>query len=364
MTGIETDYDTETLHSYLSAELGVEVVGSEVVHEALNLTIVISTEQSERAFVLRRPYKLRHVGYINDLEREYHVMERLEATPVPTPVPMVFCEDEAIIGDQFFVMLYLEGDAVPLGSDLPERFQNEQSRAVVAIELVDTLAAIHSLEVEPFEGICRRQTPREQVAANLERLDQAMDVTGHEPPGIRATGAWLLENAPSNPGTTLVHGDFRPGNVLFATAGEPEITGVLDWETATVGDPLTDLGYLLLRWRDDDDPALSFDDLEARYPNSDALTQLEVQNEDGLSPFTNRPGSPTRRELVARYERRTGRTFEDERFYRANAAFSLATVWMDFHRNRIEAGEASDWGPHIDYISMIADSIVSGEFEL
>lgn len=364
MTGSETSDDTAELESYLSGVLDEVVVETEVLHDGLNLTIGISTAEDEKAYILRRPKKLRHASHINELEQEYEVMQRLGDTALPAPEPVLFCDDDSVVGDPFFITTYLNGAAIPLGSDLPERFRNAKSRGRVANSLIDTLAEIHSLDVEPFESVCERRTPREQVVRATERLDAATRVTGRELPTLRAIADWLRRNAPSNPKTTLIHGDFRPGNTLFAGENRPEITGVLDWETAKLGDPRTELGYLLLRWRDANDPTPSLHELETRYSNEDAIQDLKAVNENGLSPLTAKPGSPSRRELVARYEDKTDIPFENERFHRAHAAFLLATVWMDLHRHQIEAGEASDWEPYIDYMTMIADSIVNGEFRL
>jgi len=300
----------------------------------------------------------------NDLRREYGVLQRLRETPIPAPTPVLFCEDESVVGDRFFVVTYLDGATVPLGSDLPERFQNPRSRERVAELLIWTLADVHTLDLEPFEDVCERQTPLDQVAHATARLDEATRVTGRDFSRLRSVGEWLRENEPSDTETTLVHGDYRPGNVLFAGTDRPEITGVLDWETAMLGDPLTELGYLLLRWRDEGDPTPSLDEIEARYANDDAIRELRVTNESGLAPFTAKPGSPSRRALVAHYEERTGITFEDERFYRAHAAFVLATVWADLHRYRVEVGQESDFAPLVDYMSLLAGSIVNGEFPL
>ncbi|WP_049969639.1 phosphotransferase family protein [Haladaptatus cibarius] len=364
MTTSEANIDFTHLESYLSAELGEAVTGTEVLRDGLNLSLAISTERDAKAYVLRHPNMLRHTSYINELEQEYEVMQRLRETTVRTPAPVLFCDDESILGDSFFVMTHLDGEAVPLGFDLPDRFRNAKSRARLADNLIDTLAELHSLAVEPFEGVCEQKTPRELVARTTDRLVASANATGHEPPELQSVAKWLRRNAPSKTETALVHGDFRPGNVLFAERNGPGIIGVLDWETAMCGDPRTDLGYLLLRWRDKDDPTPSLDELEARYSNEDAIEQLRERNENGISPFTAKSGSPTRRELVTRYEDETGIQFENERFYRAHAAFSLAVVWEDFHRERIEAGEESDWEPYIDYMLMIAESIARGEFPL
>lgn len=358
------EYDAAALESYLSAALDDEVVDTEVVHEALNLSVVVSTAADEEAFVVRRPDKLKHTDLFNDLREEYRTLERLEAAALPTPEPVHFCEDASVLGDEFFVMSHLDGEATPLGSALPERFQNPDSRARVGELLVDTLADVHVLDAERFADVCTRRTPLEQVEHASERLDAATAVAGREFPRLRAVGEWLRENAPDETRTALVHGDFRPGNLLFAAAPRPEISGVLDWETAMLGDPRTELGYLLLRWRDDGDPTPPLDDIEARYDDGDALQYLRGANEDGLAPFTNEPGSPSRRELVARYEDRTGIPYDDDRFYRAHAAFMLATVWADIHRHQLEAGGESDREPLVEYVALVAQQVIDGDHRL
>ncbi|NHN47962.1 phosphotransferase family protein [Halostella sp. JP-L12] len=364
MTDPETDVDTAAFRSYLSRELEATVADAEGLHDGLNLSVAISTEDGGRAYVLRRPNKLRRTESFNDLREEYEVLRRLRDTAVDAPEPVLICDDESVLGDPFLVMTHLDGESVPLGSPLPERFRTPAARERVASLLIETLADLHSVDTEPFAAVCEQETAREQVERVTARLDAATAVTGRDPPRLRSVADWLERNAPSDSEMALVHGDYRPSNVLFADADRPVIAGVLDWETAFLGDPLTELGYLLLRWRDDGDPTPPLDELRARYSNDDVLRDLEETNERGLAPFTNRPGSPSRRELVARYEEATGVAFENDRFYRALAAFMLATVWEDLHRHQIEAGLESDWEPYVDYMAMIADSIASGEFPL
>lgn len=364
MSEATPDYDAAALEAYLSTVLDDEVVDTWVVHEALNLSIVVSTADDESAYVVRRPDKLKHTDLFNDLREEYRILERLESTALPTPVPVHFCEDTSILGEEFLVMTHLDGEATPLGSALPEHFQDPDSRRSVGELLVDTLADVHTLDAERFADVCTRRTPTEQVAHASRRLDAATAVIGREFPELRDVGEWLRANVPPEPRLALVHGDFRPGNLLFAESEQPAITGILDWETAMVGDPRTELGYLLLRWRDDGDPTPSLEDLEARYDDRDALEYVRGANENGLAPFTNEPGSPTRRELVDRYEDQTGIPYDDERLYRAHAAFMLATVWADIHRHQLETGGESDREPLVEYMALVARQIIDGEHRL
>ncbi|MFC4988464.1 phosphotransferase family protein [Saliphagus infecundisoli] len=331
------------------SEAGIEATGFDVLADGINLMVAVSTPGDR--YLLRRPNKLRDTDLFNDLEREYRLLKRLEATEIPAPEPVAFRGGE----DPVLVTTYLKGETVPLGSGLPEGFRTPEGRRAVARDLIDVLADVHRLETEPFEDVCERQTPRTQVEHATTRLDRATAVTGREFADLRTVGDRLRETAPDERETTLVHGDFRPGNVLLDD--RRGITGVIDWETAMLGDPRTELGYLLLRWRDDGDPVPSLDGIDTRYPDSEAVRDLRESNEAGLAPFTGREGSPDRSELIARYEERTGIAVENDRYYRAHAAFMLAAVWADLHRYRVEAGEDSDREPYIEYMTRVAEGI-------
>jgi len=357
MPGPEPEVDVPALAAVVGEQLGTEITDREVLADGLNLVVALGT--TEGTYVLRRPNKLRETYYMNDVRGEYDLLVALQDTPVPAPSPVLFVGDGAAPGAPAIVTTYLEGETVPLGSALPERYRTPDARRAVCERLVDTLADIHAVDTEAVEHACPRRVPAEVIPLAADRFEASEAVTGHEPLALTSVREWLTENAPSSPETTLVHGDFRPGNVLFAGPDSPEIVGVLDWETANVGDPLVDLGYLLLRWRDDGDPTPSLDPLAERHPDAtDALADIAARNEAGLAPFTSAAGSPDRGTLVDRYERSTGRRFENRRFYRAYAAFLLATVWADLHRERIEAGTDSGFAPWIDYSLLLAKGVI------
>lgn len=355
---------TDALVEYLDDVLDRTVTRAEVLADGLNLVVGIWSGGAEPSHVVRRPTLFRETASFNDLETEYRVLEELLDTSVPAPVPVHYCAEESILDGPFSVTTHLPGEAIPLGSDLPERFRTPAARGAVATATVDALADVHTVPVDRFADCLDRRTARDQIVSALQRLDRATSVTDREVPTLRSVADWLLANVPDDSPRTLVHGDFRPGNLLYDGTPAPTVTGILDWETAMVGDPLTDLGYLLLRWRDPGDPTPSIDVLESRYPDSAAIDDLRSRNEHGMAPFSARAGSPTRQELVDRYEERTGIAFEDDRFYRAHAVLMLGVVWEDLHRLRVEAGEPSDWPPHVDYVAMLAEQIVAGEFDL
>lgn len=366
MTDSSLGFSTADLKAYLATELGEEITGLEPLDGALNTMLVVSTGAEDDAYVVRQPTAMRDSELFVGLDTEYAVLERLAHTPVPAPEPVLYSEDESVLGGEFVVTEFLDGEPVPVGSPYPERFRNPDAREQAAHCLVDALADIHFVNSTDFEGVCEHVTPAEQVERATSRLEHATAVSGRDPTSLWRVADWLRENAPEDAetATRLVHGDYKPGNVFFAESADPELTGVFDWETPMLGDPRTELGYFLFYWRDDGDPTPDVDALADRYDHEDTIHDLRETNEHGFYRFSSRPGSPTRRELVARWEDRTGLAFDHDRFHRALAAFGLATVWEDIHARQVAPGEESDWPALLDYAAELTGSIVDGEFDL
>lgn len=361
-------FDAARLKSYLSDELGTEIVETEILGDGMNLVLALSTEREENAYLLRRPNRFKQSTLVSGLRQEYRLLQRLEETSVPTPTPVLFCEDTSVIGDQFYVRTYLDGIPMSWGAELPEQYQNAAARQAIADSMIETLGQIQSLDSTPFRDLCATVSPVERVQRGIDRLDEATTITGRETPRLRKVADWLLANAPSDTTTALVHGDYRPGNMLLTETGPPRVAGVLDWEAAIIGDPRIDLGWFLLVWRDSGDLTPSVTEIQKAYPDSDIPAFLEEVNKRGFLPFTSEPGSPTRQEIVAEYERQTSTSVENLRFYRALAAFTAATHWEFTHGQNVEAADdatlQTDFAPLADYMTSIADSIVDGRFDL
>lgn len=357
MTGMHPDIDVSSLRSYLAEELETGIEDITVLHDGINLTVAVETS-SDDSYILRRPNSIRHSSVFNSIQQEYQVMDRLTTTAIPVPEPILSCDDPSLVGDRFLVMTRLAGEPVRLGGDLPERFQRPRARQRIGHALIDTLGDLHSIDGERFVDVCDETVLHEQITADVERFETALLGLDRDFPRLCTVAEWLESNVPADTNRVLCHGDFRPSNVLFTGQHEPKVNGVLDWETAFLGDPLTELGYLFLRWRDQDDQPPPVDELEKRYPDHDQLTELRRVNEHGLSPFSSKPGSPSRRELQSRYEQRTGLTVRHNRFYVAYSAFALATVWADIHRDTLDAGEPSDRAPWIEYMGLVARNAV------
>lgn len=314
--------DRPALESYLGARLGPAENWSISRLEQGHSNETLLLDWDDRSLVLRRPPAGETADTAHDVLREYTVVDALQNTPVPVPDTVLACDDASIIGGQFYLMERVDG-TVPRDEE-PERFASPDHRERLGIEHVDTLAAIHSVDYEAVglgdfghpEGYTARQVRRwsEQYTWAFERTGERREV-----PAVYELMEWLLDNVPEEqPAPTLVQGDYKLDNVMFAPGTPPELVAVFDWELATLGDPLTDLGWMLSFWRGPADPAPAL---------------------PGMTPrFMERDGYPTRAELVDRYEQQTGVEYRNDRFYRALAVYKLGAMGEMFFRRYLEGG--------------------------
>jgi aminoglycoside phosphotransferase (APT) family kinase protein len=294
-----------------------------------NLTyrLTVAGAGQPRLLVLRRP-PLGHVlPTAHDMGREYRVLSALSGTQVPVARPVAFCDDTEVIGAPFYLMEHVPGAVLRTRADtavLTEVQARELSEG-----LADMLAAIHGVDVEAVglsglgrgTGYLRRQLDRWQ---RQWELSATRDV-----PGYGELVARLTDRLPAEGEATLVHGDFRLDNVLVTVAPRPAITAVVDWEMATIGDPLADLGLTLVYWTDPGeegwlnppagDPAAVLD--PAAAPTPPTLSARGVTTDATASP-----GFLSRAEFAVGYAERTGRDISRIGYYVAFGYFKLAVV--------------------------------------
>ncbi|MCW2996367.1 MAG: phosphotransferase family protein [Conexibacter sp.] len=292
-------------------------------------------------FVLRRPPRPPIPPSANDMLREARVLSALEGR-ARVPRVLAVCDDEAVLGAPFYVMEEVVGHVVT--SAMPHVLDTPQERLRTAHELVDALVEIHGVDwraagLEGFgkpEGYLERQLRR---FLGLWEHNKTREI-----PEVEVVGTWLKENLPASPAATIVHGDYRLGNVLLAPEPPSKIAAVLDWEMSTIGDPLADLGYFCTLYVERDDPTLG---------------KFE------LSRVTREEGWPTRAELVARYEERSGRSMTDIRWYQALALWK-SIVFMEGNFKRASSGMSDDpflkaFGDGVTALAERAEALTRGE---
>jgi aminoglycoside phosphotransferase (APT) family kinase protein len=309
----------ETLEPWLDDHgLGDGELRAERIGEGhSNITFLIG--RGGARFVLRRPPRPPLPPSAHDVLREARVVGALEDTPVRVPKVLATCDDESVLGVPFYVMEEVEGtvitDAVPGELDTPEQ------RAAIGRELIEALAEIHDTDWRAcgLEGFGK---PTGYLERQLRRFGGLWDHNKtRELPRVGQLADWLAENMPESPPATIVHGDYRLGNVMFAHGAPARLVAIFDWELATIGDPLADLGYLTVTWTQPGDPE------DTMWRSPDAVTRRE--------------GFQTRDELVALYEERSGRSMADLRWYQTLALWKAA-VFMEGNYKRWLAGTTDD----------------------
>jgi aminoglycoside phosphotransferase (APT) family kinase protein len=282
-----------------------------------NLTYLLRV--GEREFVLRRPPFGTRIKTAHDMRREYHILSHLADVYPRVPRPLLYCEDESVLGAPFYVMERLRGvilrASVPRGLTLPASLMRSLSE-----NLVDNLVEIHGVDHEAA-GLGELGHPAGYVRRQIEGWTRRYaHARTDDVPDIERVAAWLAAHMPAEAGASLIHNDYKYDNLVLDPDDLSRIVGVLDWEMATIGDPLMDLGTTLGYWVDANDP-----------PEIRSL------------PFglTALPGNLNRRELAQRYAERSGRDLSNVLFYYVYALFKIAVIVQQIYA-RYKAGFTSD----------------------
>ncbi len=268
-----------------------------------NLTYEIRA--GSRKMVLRRPPIGAKVDKGHDMEREFRVLEKVHNAFPLCPAPLAYSGDTDIIGAPFFIMEKLSG--IILRKELPDgvSFSPDQARALCE-NLTDMLVQIHSIDMEAT-GLSSLGKPEGYVKRQVEGWSKRYrKARTEDAPDFESIMAWLAEKQPEDTDRpAMVHNDYKMDNLVLDPENPARIIGVLDWEMATYGDPLMDLGNSLAYWVQADDPQ-------------------EVQVMRTMP--THLPGALTRDEIIARYGEKTGRDVSNFDFYHCFGMFRLAVI--------------------------------------
>jgi aminoglycoside phosphotransferase (APT) family kinase protein len=308
----------EPLREFLAAhglEAPADLSAAPVGDGHSNVTFILST-----GVVLRRPPRGPLPPSAHDVLREARLLTALEPTVVRTPRILAVGDDESVIGAPFYVMEQIRGEVVT--DTIPAPLDNPEQRERIAGELLDSLVELQGVDwtgigLEGFgkpTGYLDRQLRR---FTGLWEHNQTREI-----PEVAEVGAWLAANRPDTDpadSATIVHGDYRLGNAMMAPMAPARLVAIFDWEMATIGDPLADVGYMMIHWAQAGDPQTTFN----------------------LQSVTARPGFPSRREMVAGYEQRSGRSVRSLDWY-VTLALWKAVVFMEGNYKRAISGSTDD----------------------
>jgi len=277
-----------------------------------NVTFALSTGP-----VLRRPPRGPLPPSAHDVLREARLLGAFASTPVRAPKVLAVCDDTDVIGSPFYVMERIDGSVIT--DSVPGQLDTPEQHGRIADELIDALVELHDTDWQAagLEGFGK---PTGYLERQLRRFGGLWEHNRtRELPQVEEVAVWLQSRIPESPPATIVHGDYRLGNTMFGPEAPARLIAIFDWEMATIGDPLADVGYMLMHWTEP----------------GDTLGKFNLNN------VTLCPGFPTRAELTASYEQRSGRSVQSLDWY-VTLALWKAVVFMEGNYKRALAGSTDD----------------------
>lgn len=270
---------------------------------ASNLTYQLDTDDGN-AYILRKPPAGTKAKSAHDMNREFQIMKRLKPVYPYLPEMIAFCNDESVLGADFYVMEKVKG--IILRAELPKGMQlNVDQTRELCLSVIDKMIELHQVDYKKagLEDLGKGAGyVQRQISGWSDRYRKAKT---ENVPDYENIMHWLSENMPEDVATCIIHNDYRLDNVILNPENPSEVLAVLDWEMATLGDPLMDLGNSLAYWVEANDPP--------------PFHMLRRQP-------THLPGMLTRDELVQYYAEKTGLQVEDFTFYRIYGLFRLAVI--------------------------------------
>ena len=332
----EDAFDIKAVHTWLRSYIDQSELPEVMQFRsgASNLTYLV--KYPDREFVLRRPPSGTKAASAHDMKREVLIQSRLKPVYPLVPQVIALCDDHSIIGSDFYVMERIEGEI--FRRDVGEGVTVEDAR-FMGSALIEGLAELHNVdpsilsELNKGPGYVRRQ-----VDGWSTRYRNAL--TDDVPTGEKVMN-WLSDNQPSDVKLCIIHGDWRIDNAVFDLKNK-RLVGILDWELATVGDPLMDLGSALAYWIDRDDE-----------PNFASLRRQP----------SNLEGMPTREEFIERYLEVSGIKCDDFTFYEVFGLFRLSVIiqqiWARYRAGQTTNPAFAGFGVGVNILMSRAEGLIS-----
>lgn len=313
----------DRVRDFLDAhELGTGPVHARRIGEGGGSNFTFLLVRDDGRYVLRRAPRPPLPPSAHDMVREARLQLALAPLGIRVPTILAVCEDETLLGVPFYVMDYIDGHVI--STELPPGLaESADTRRRLGEDLVDTLVEIHAADVSD-PALSQFVRPGSYLERQVRRFTQLWEVNAtRDLPRVEEVGRALGERSPEPLPPTVVHGDYRLGNMITRSPEPDRIAAVLDWEMGAIGDPRADVGYLVATYSE---------------PGGEA-------NPLGTSPVTATPGFPSRAELVERYVTSSGREVEPLGWFEALALWKAAVfceaIYGRYLRGELTADDSS-----------------------
>jgi len=277
---------------------------------------IFEIRRGDSACVLRRPPRRVPAGRNETMLREYRVLHALNGTEVPHPEAIAACEDTGVMGSTFYLMGLVDGWSPMSSNGWPAPFDDDlAARSGLAFQLVDGIAKLARVDWRA-QGLAGFGKPEGFHDRQVDRwYAHLAAVQFRELPGLDAAGAWLRTHRPRQWEPGIIHGDYQFANVMFAHGAPARLAAIVDWEMATIGDPLLDLAWVVMGWPD--------------------------EGEQRSGSYVDYTAMPNRSELLDYYSRESGRPVDDIDYYVILARFKMAIV-LEGGYARVVKGDADN----------------------
>lgn len=331
--------NVEGLQQFVDGALGA--------HEPIEVTPLVgggscevfAVDRGPARWVLRRAPRHASSATAHDVLREFRILDAIKDEPVRIARPVLACDDPDVFGAAFYVMERIDG--VPIRASVPDAWDAApESQGVALEELIDALLAIHAVDWQARGLGDMAHTDRYLERQSSRWLSQLESYGGRDLPAAHEVATWLDANRPPDQTPTLYHGDYKLDNVLFAPEAPPRLLAVVDWEMASIGDPLVDLAWALI------------------FHPSEGLMKLGTAK----APTFVADGLPTIDELVERYAAGSGRDTANIGWYAVFSRWKLAIVlegsYAKFLRGLSDKPVHEFFGQQADLLLASASAII------
>lgn len=291
---------------------------------------VFAVDRGDERMVLRRAPRRVNTSRAHDVLREFRILDAIAGEPVRIPRPIAACDDPDVFGSPFFLMERIDG--VPIRSNVPEAWASApDTHGAAVVDLLDALVELHAVDWQRC-GLGDLAHEPGYLGRQIDRwLSQLASYDGRGLPDAERIAEWLRSDVPTEQPQTLCHGDYKLDNALFSLGLPPRLLVVVDWEMASIGDPLVDLCWMLVF-----------------HPTSEGLMPLGTSTEPRLDPST----VPTVAEIIDRYASRTGRDLSAIDWYQVFSRWKMAIVlegsFAKFQKGLSENPLHQYFGPQAD----------------